>query len=131
MTTNRPSRWIWSLALLGALGLVAAACGDDDDATDGATDATDATENTASPATETSAGDTAASGDTVEIDWWHIQNNDPGLPDMTHVVEPGEIELLVGTASAALQPAGRIVVTGEEPIATTRVSTTPVAIEYP
>ena len=35
-------------------------------------------------------------------------------PDMTYVVEPGEIELLVGTSSAALQPAGRIVVTGEE-----------------
>jgi raffinose/stachyose/melibiose transport system substrate-binding protein len=81
MTTNRPSRWIRSLALLGALGLVAAACGDDDDATDGATDATDATENTAAPATETSAGDAAASGDAVEIDWWHIQNNDPGLSD--------------------------------------------------
>ena len=52
-------------------------------------------------------------------------------PDMTYVVEPGEIELLVGTSSAALQPAGRVVVTGEEPIAATRVSATPVTIEYP
>ena len=43
MTTNRPSRWLRSFALLGAIGLVAAACGDDDDATDGATDATETT----------------------------------------------------------------------------------------
>ena len=51
-------------------------------------------------------------------------------PDFTYVVEPGEIEFFVGTSSAALQPAGRVVVTGEEPIAATRVSATPVTIEY-
>ncbi len=78
MTTNRPSRWLRSFALLGAIGLAAAACGDDDDATDGATDAT---ETTASPATETTSGEAPATGDAVEIDWWHIQNNDPGLSD--------------------------------------------------
>ena len=35
----------------------------------------------ASPATETTAGEAPAAGDAVEIDWWHIQNNDPGLSD--------------------------------------------------
>ena len=59
MTTNRPSRWLRSFALLAAIGLVAAACGDDDDATDGATDAT---ETTASPATETTSGEAPAAG---------------------------------------------------------------------
>ncbi|MGH9132817.1 MAG: glycoside hydrolase family 3 C-terminal domain-containing protein, partial [Ilumatobacteraceae bacterium] len=51
-------------------------------------------------------------------------------PDMTYVVEPGEIELLVGTSSADVQPAGRVAVTGQEPVATRRISTTPVTIEY-
>ena len=51
-------------------------------------------------------------------------------PDMTYVVEPGEIELLVGTSSAELEPAGRVVVTGEGPIEATRVSAAPVTIGY-
>jgi hypothetical protein len=50
---------------------------------------------------------------------------------MAYVVESGEIEVFVGTSSAALQPAGRVVLTGGESIAMTRASTTPVTIEYP
>lgn len=58
--------------LTGVVGLLAASCGGDDDessSTEAASGATDA------PAVS----DAASSGEPVEIDWWHIQNNDPGL----------------------------------------------------
>jgi raffinose/stachyose/melibiose transport system substrate-binding protein len=78
--------------LLGAFALVAASCGgDDDDATapSASPSASDAPAATDAPATEapgteargTEAPGTEApaSGEPVEIEWWHIQNNDPGL----------------------------------------------------
>ena len=85
MKRNHAYRGRRAVALLAALALTAAACGDDDD--DG-----DAAEETVATADETAA-DTAAtdestvaeetatadSGEPVEIDWWHIQNLDPGL----------------------------------------------------
>jgi raffinose/stachyose/melibiose transport system substrate-binding protein len=49
---------VWAL-VFGVLGLVAAGCGDDGD-------------------TATSEGG-GGGGDEVTIEWWHIQNNDPGL----------------------------------------------------
>ena len=77
MTRSRHTRR--ALALVAALGLAVAACGSDDDdgAGTGDTDAPDAT----SGATDGDGGDAGDSGETVEIDWWHIQNNDPGLSD--------------------------------------------------
>ncbi|MGH9213268.1 MAG: extracellular solute-binding protein [Acidimicrobiales bacterium] len=50
------------LAVAVSLALIAAACGDDDD------DEADAT-----------VGTEADSDEPVTIEWWHIQNNDPGL----------------------------------------------------
>lgn len=90
MTNTRPIGRR-ALALVAALGLVVAACGSDDDsggdaATDGtsggAADTSDASTGDTSDgvATEDS-GDSAESGEEVTIDWWHIQNNDPGLSD--------------------------------------------------
>ncbi len=79
MTTNRPSLQRRALVLVAALGLVAAACGSDDDSSSG---------DAATPGTEASNGGTeAASGDTVEIDWWHIQNNDPGMADWQNMAD--------------------------------------------
>jgi raffinose/stachyose/melibiose transport system substrate-binding protein len=61
--------------LAAGLALIAAACGSDDD--DGGAAAT-----TAAPgATSAPATTAAGSGEAVEIDWWHIQNNDPGKAD--------------------------------------------------
>jgi raffinose/stachyose/melibiose transport system substrate-binding protein len=48
--------------LVGMAGLIAASCGGDDD--DSASE---------------SEGGTSGSGEPVTIEWWHIQNNDPGL----------------------------------------------------
>lgn len=62
------------LALLSVLVLALTACGSDATESDGA-DETGSTETTA--ATEGSPA--AASGDPVTIEWWHIQNSDPGL----------------------------------------------------
>jgi len=73
--TTTPKTWRRrGIVLVAALGLVATACGSDDDS--GAAD-TD-------PAVDTAAaGDTASdeSGEAVTIEWWHIQNNDPGKAD--------------------------------------------------
>jgi raffinose/stachyose/melibiose transport system substrate-binding protein len=77
---HRPIRRV--AAALAALALVTAACGDDDtDDTAAATDtaAADDTATAAAPTEDDSAP--ADSGEPVEIDWWHIQNNDPGLSD--------------------------------------------------
>ena len=72
---TRPGRRV--LAALISLAFVAAACGSDDD--DDASDSPAATE--APAGSEAPAASEAPSGETVEIDWWHIQNNDPGLSD--------------------------------------------------
>jgi raffinose/stachyose/melibiose transport system substrate-binding protein len=59
-------RWFARNALLlGAVALVASSCGGDDDDDAQAAD----------PGTEEGAG----SDEPVTIEWWHIQNNDPGL----------------------------------------------------
>ena len=66
--------------LLGAVALVAAACGGDDD--DDASSATSAAAAVASTAGGTEPAGTEApddGGEPVTIDWWHIQNSDPGL----------------------------------------------------
>ena len=47
---------------------------------------------------------------------------------MSYAVEPGEIELFVGTSSTELKPAGCILVNGHGPVAATRVATTPVTV---
>ncbi len=74
-----------STLLVGAFALVAASCGGDDD--DDA--AGSAPSGSTSPPASTAAGSTpgsapatsaaAGSGEPVEIEWWHINNNDPGL----------------------------------------------------
>jgi raffinose/stachyose/melibiose transport system substrate-binding protein len=72
-----------TIALLAGLSLIAAACGDDDD--DDAAESAPADDTGESAAVEetgaaaTSAPASAAAGEQVEIDWWHIQNLDPGL----------------------------------------------------
>jgi raffinose/stachyose/melibiose transport system substrate-binding protein len=53
--------------LVGAVALVAAACGGDDD------------DDAAAPTAGATSGSEAPTGEEVTIDWWHIQNNDPGL----------------------------------------------------
>ncbi len=64
-----------ALALVAALGLAVAACGSDDDG--GAAD-------TADPGTTDPAD---GGGEAVEIDWWHIQNNDPGMADWQNMAD--------------------------------------------
>jgi raffinose/stachyose/melibiose transport system substrate-binding protein len=68
-----------------SMAFIAASCGSDGKAADTpagtAAPAPAATEAAAPAATEAPAGTAAASGDTVQIDWWHIQNNDPGKAD--------------------------------------------------
>jgi raffinose/stachyose/melibiose transport system substrate-binding protein len=56
--------WTRLLVLLAVVALLAAACGDS------SSDTTEGTDDTTT---------TAASADPVVIDWWHIENNDPGL----------------------------------------------------
>jgi raffinose/stachyose/melibiose transport system substrate-binding protein len=51
--------------LIGVAGLIAASCGGDDDSS---------SSGTSEPADEASGSD-----EPVTIEWWHIQNNDPGL----------------------------------------------------
>ena len=55
-------RFARNALLVGVVALVAASCGGDDDTSDA----------------ESSGGE-SGSGEPVTIDWWHIQNNDPGL----------------------------------------------------
>ncbi|HEX2783306.1 MAG TPA: extracellular solute-binding protein, partial [Ilumatobacteraceae bacterium] len=75
-----------------SMAFVAAACGSDsskasDTAAPATPSATEApatpavTEAPATPATEAPATTAATSGEKVEINWWHIQNNDPGKAD--------------------------------------------------
>jgi raffinose/stachyose/melibiose transport system substrate-binding protein len=79
------------VAALMSMAFIAASCGSDDGkaaddtgapATPAATDAAEATEAPATTAAaEAPATTEATSGEKVEIDWWHIQNNDPGKAD--------------------------------------------------
>ncbi|MDP9463762.1 MAG: extracellular solute-binding protein, partial [Actinomycetota bacterium] len=67
-----------------SMAFIAASCGSDGgSATDtGAPAAPAATDAPAAPvATEAPISSAATSGENVEIDWWHIQNNDPGKAD--------------------------------------------------
>ena len=74
MITTRKARFHRAIALTALLGLTAAACGSDDEPA--------ADEATADEASETTAAGAAEeSDDPVTIEWWHIQNNDPGLSD--------------------------------------------------
>jgi raffinose/stachyose/melibiose transport system substrate-binding protein len=67
------------LALASVLALAAASCGSDDNGkADESPSGSDAA--TTAPAGG-STGGTEASGKPVTIDWWHIQNNDPGKTD--------------------------------------------------
>ena len=77
--TTQRSRWRRGAAALAVLGLAVAACGGDDDDSAGDTAAPD--DGTAGPAPGTDAPTStgASSGEPVTIDWWHIQNSDPGL----------------------------------------------------
>jgi raffinose/stachyose/melibiose transport system substrate-binding protein len=76
-TTHR-SRWRRGAAALAVLGLAVAACGGDDD--DDSAGADESADGTSAPAPGTDAASTdAPSGEPVTIDWWHIQNSDPGL----------------------------------------------------
>lgn len=73
MMSTRTRRGRRIAAIVMSLAFVAAACGDDDDNgsaadTTTAPDVTGGTEETTPPSDEP-----------VTIDWWHIQNNDPGL----------------------------------------------------
>ena len=82
MTSTRPSLRRRALVLVAALGLLAAACGSDDDSSsDDAATATDA------PSGTTTGTEAASDGETVEIDWWHIQNNDPGMTDWQNMAD--------------------------------------------
>ena len=49
--------------------------------------------------------------------------------DLLHVVEPGRIDLAVGTSSADLVPAGSVTISGTEPIPVRRVGHNPVRVE--
>jgi raffinose/stachyose/melibiose transport system substrate-binding protein len=62
-----------------AFVLVAASCGGDDDDDDAAPAATDAPAATEAPGTEAPGTEAPDAGEPVEIEWWHISNNDPGL----------------------------------------------------
>jgi raffinose/stachyose/melibiose transport system substrate-binding protein len=72
------------------VAFIAASCGDDNKAAPADTGAQATTGATAAPAETAAPGVTeapapeatdASSGESVEIDWWHIQNNDPGKAD--------------------------------------------------
>ena len=78
MTTTNPRRRGLILAFATAFALVAASCGSDSG--DSAAD-DESTETTAGAAETTAAAEPDAGGEPVTIDWWHIQNNDPGKAD--------------------------------------------------
>jgi raffinose/stachyose/melibiose transport system substrate-binding protein len=92
---NGQRAWLRVLAIIAALGLFAAACGDDGD--DGAVadadetsseDAAEPGDEAADEATDEGSGDEeAAAGEPVTIEWWHIQNNDPGMTNWQTVAD--------------------------------------------
>jgi len=71
--------------VVGAFALVAASCGGDDDdgaagsAPSGSTSPPASTAAGSAPGTAPATSAAAGSGEPVEIEWWHINNNDPGL----------------------------------------------------
>lgn len=72
------------LILLAVFAMIAAGCGngDSDAASDTTTTTTSEAPATTSGTTETTAAETtttAAAMEPVTIEWWHIENNDPGL----------------------------------------------------
>ncbi|MDO9174442.1 MAG: extracellular solute-binding protein, partial [Actinomycetota bacterium] len=73
MMSTRTRRGRRVAAIVMSLAFVAAACGDDDN-NGGAADTT-----TAPDVTGGTEETTPPSDEPVTIDWWHIQNNDPGL----------------------------------------------------
>ncbi len=77
MKTSNTRRGRRAFAALVSMAFVVAACGSDG----GDTASTNAPDETKAPTTEGAPETTAASGDSVEITWWHIQNNDPGKAD--------------------------------------------------
>jgi raffinose/stachyose/melibiose transport system substrate-binding protein len=77
MTNTKPIRRRGLVVLASVLALAAAACGSDKDSgTADTTAAPAATTGSTAPAATTAAGDKP-----VTINWWHIQNNDPGKTD--------------------------------------------------
>lgn len=91
MTINRRLRRARAFALGAVLALTAAACGSDDDSTSdsgsAAPDATEAPAATDAATAATEAADTGDTGEKVTIEWWHIQNNDPGLTDWQNMAD--------------------------------------------
>jgi len=77
----RRGKHIW-ITLLALLSLLLAACGG---GTGASSESTEAADTTAAPATTTGSSEpattetTAESAEPVTIEWWHIENNDPGL----------------------------------------------------
>jgi raffinose/stachyose/melibiose transport system substrate-binding protein len=70
------------MVLLAVLALIAAACSDDSSDTTAAGGDTTTTAASGDTTTTAAGGDTTTtegSMEPVEIDWWHIENNDPGL----------------------------------------------------
>jgi raffinose/stachyose/melibiose transport system substrate-binding protein len=66
--------------LVGVVALVAASCGDDDEgAASSAPDAPAATAASDEPSDSPAPVTVDDAGEPVSIEWWHIQNNDPGL----------------------------------------------------
>jgi len=93
-TTGR-TRWRRGVATLAALGIVLAACGgDDDDAADEPA-TSEAPDTGTEPAPQTDAPeatDPPTSGDTVTIDWWHIQNTEPSQSNWQAVADQFEAD---------------------------------------
>lgn len=81
----RSIRPLW--ALIAVLALVVAACGDGDAEEPGPTEAPPP-EDTAEPPDETAAPEPVGDEpEPVTIEWWHIQNNDPGLTDWQNMAD--------------------------------------------
>jgi raffinose/stachyose/melibiose transport system substrate-binding protein len=75
------------MALIAVLALVLAACAGDGTAEDVTTTADEeVTETTAEQAATTTAAEETPAEE-VSIDWWHIQNNDPGLTDWQNMAD--------------------------------------------
>lgn len=90
MKTKRNRLWV----LLTVVAMVIAACGGGGDATDTTeatgttTGATDAPATTADAGTDTTEGESEGEdAEPVTINWWHIQNNDPGLTDWQNMAD--------------------------------------------
>src|SRR5690606_23572094 len=86
-----------AIALVAALGLVAGACGGDDDSSEPAEPATEepsdepaeepADEPAEEPAGEEPAEEPADAAEPVTIEWWHIQNSEPATSNWQAVAD--------------------------------------------